>query len=436
MSLINARRGAFTVGALHDDGRGVRRHRARARTWRSRCSASPASRTRRCRSPSSRWRRICSSATKSRPWRAWPAPAATPGVLIFSLLIGALVTTHRLHAVLRRPRACSICSARSCSGRSCASSGRHGCRVAWPRRQRMTRSFAIRSSAASIPIRRSSASATTTTSRPRRSSGSRACRSTTRATSCTGGCSRGRSTRASQLNMRGDPDSCGVWAPCLTHADGLFYLIYTDVKRYGRTTAAGASGASLRDFHNYLVTSAAHRRRLVRPGLPQQQRLRSVAVSRRRRPQVPAQHAVGSPARAATASPASCCRSTRRASGGWSASARTIFDGHAARLHRSAAPLQARRLVLPAHRRRRHGLGPRRDDGALARRCCGPVRAASRRPHPERAPSARRARCSAPGHADLVETPERRDLHGLSVRPAAARTAAAARSAARRRSSR
>ena len=62
-------------------------------------------------------------------------------------------------------------------------------------------------------------------------------------------------TRASQLDMRGDPDSCGVWAPCLTHADGLFYLIYTDVKRYGRTTVGGASGASLRDFHNYLVTS-------------------------------------------------------------------------------------------------------------------------------------------------------------------------------------
>lgn len=60
--------------------------------------------------------------------------------------------------------------------------------------------------------------------------------------------------RASQLDMRGDPDSCGIWAPCLTYADGLFWLIYTDVKRYGRTTVGGASGASLRDFHNYLVT--------------------------------------------------------------------------------------------------------------------------------------------------------------------------------------
>jgi len=61
--------------------------------------------------------------------------------------------------------------------------------------------------------------------------------------------------RASQLNMLGVPDSCGIWAPCLTYSDGLFYLIYTDVKRYGRTSQSGASGASLRDMHNYLVTS-------------------------------------------------------------------------------------------------------------------------------------------------------------------------------------
>jgi xylan 1,4-beta-xylosidase len=64
-------------------------------------------------------------------------------------------------------------------------------------------------------------------------------------------------TRASQLDLRGDPDSCGVWAPCLSHADGLFWLIYTDVKRYARTTVPSASGASLRDFHNYLVTCPA-----------------------------------------------------------------------------------------------------------------------------------------------------------------------------------
>jgi xylan 1,4-beta-xylosidase len=61
--------------------------------------------------------------------------------------------------------------------------------------------------------------------------------------------------RASQLNMLGDPDSCGIWAPCLTYADGVFWLIYTDVKRYGRTTQGASTGASLRDTHNYLVTS-------------------------------------------------------------------------------------------------------------------------------------------------------------------------------------
>jgi len=60
--------------------------------------------------------------------------------------------------------------------------------------------------------------------------------------------------RPSQLNMLGDPDSCGIWAPCLSYSDGLFYLIYTDVKRYGRTSQPGSAGASLRDTHNYLVT--------------------------------------------------------------------------------------------------------------------------------------------------------------------------------------
>jgi len=61
--------------------------------------------------------------------------------------------------------------------------------------------------------------------------------------------------RASQLDMRGDPDSCGIWAPCLSHDGEQFHLIYTDVKRYGRTSVGGAAGASLRDFHNYLVTA-------------------------------------------------------------------------------------------------------------------------------------------------------------------------------------
>jgi xylan 1,4-beta-xylosidase len=52
--------------------------------------------------------------------------------------------------------------------------------------------------------------------------------------------------RKSQLDMRGDPDSCGVWAPCLSYGDGLFWLIYTDVKR---------KDGSFKDAHNYLVTA-------------------------------------------------------------------------------------------------------------------------------------------------------------------------------------
>ena len=52
--------------------------------------------------------------------------------------------------------------------------------------------------------------------------------------------------RASQLDLRGEPDSCGVWAPCLSYADGRFWLIYTDVKRYD---------GNFKDAHNYLVTA-------------------------------------------------------------------------------------------------------------------------------------------------------------------------------------
>lgn len=48
------------------------------------------------------------------------------------------------------------------------------------------------------------------------------------------------------LDMRGDPDSGGIWAPCLTYADGLFWLIYTDMKRHH---------GSFKDGHNYVTTA-------------------------------------------------------------------------------------------------------------------------------------------------------------------------------------
>lgn len=51
--------------------------------------------------------------------------------------------------------------------------------------------------------------------------------------------------RADLLDMRGDPDSCGVWAPCLSHADGRFWLVYTDVKRFD---------GAFKDAHNYITS--------------------------------------------------------------------------------------------------------------------------------------------------------------------------------------
>ncbi len=53
--------------------------------------------------------------------------------------------------------------------------------------------------------------------------------------------------RADLLDMRGNPDSCGIWAPCLSHADGLFWLVYTDVKRFD---------GAFKDAHNYIITCA------------------------------------------------------------------------------------------------------------------------------------------------------------------------------------
>jgi xylan 1,4-beta-xylosidase len=52
--------------------------------------------------------------------------------------------------------------------------------------------------------------------------------------------------RISQLNMAGNPNSGGIWAPCLSYDNETFYLIYTDVK---------AHQSIFKDAHNYLVTT-------------------------------------------------------------------------------------------------------------------------------------------------------------------------------------
>ncbi|CAN7457785.1 glycoside hydrolase family 43 protein [Rhizobacter sp. LjRoot28] len=53
-------------------------------------------------------------------------------------------------------------------------------------------------------------------------------------------------TRTSQLDLRGNPDSAGIWAPCLSYHDGVFYMVYTNVR-----STIGAH----KDTHNYIVTA-------------------------------------------------------------------------------------------------------------------------------------------------------------------------------------
>ena len=48
------------------------------------------------------------------------------------------------------------------------------------------------------------------------------------------------------LDMTGVPDSCGVWAPCLTYADNKFWLVYTAVTRFD---------GEFKDTPNYLTTA-------------------------------------------------------------------------------------------------------------------------------------------------------------------------------------
>ena len=53
-------------------------------------------------------------------------------------------------------------------------------------------------------------------------------------------------TDPSQLDLRGVGASQGIWAPCLTYCDGLFYLAYTVVRSFY---------CNMYDTQNYLVTS-------------------------------------------------------------------------------------------------------------------------------------------------------------------------------------
>lgn len=53
-------------------------------------------------------------------------------------------------------------------------------------------------------------------------------------------------TRTSQMDLRGNPSSGSIWAPNLTYDNGIYYLLYTDVK---------SRRGPFKDLHNYLVTA-------------------------------------------------------------------------------------------------------------------------------------------------------------------------------------
>ena len=229
--------------------------------------------------------------------------------------------------------------------------------------------------------------------------------------------------------MRGNPDSCGVWAPCLSHADGL---LLADLHR------RQALDGNFKDAHNYLVTAPAitgpwsdpiylnssgfdpslfhdddGRKWFVNQQWKHidRQRRRPPARHRLRRHPLPGIR----PGRPPPHRPDP--QHLRRLP---------------ARPRRGPAPLQARRLVLPHHRRGRHRLRPRRHHGPLPRPP-RPLRAAPGHPpahlegRPRRRPAARRPRPDRrdPRRPDLPHPPL---LAARSPAPAARRSAARPRS--------
>ena len=54
--------------------------------------------------------------------------------------------------------------------------------------------------------------------------------------------------RISQLDLTGAPDNGGVWAPCLTYDNGVYYLVYSIVRAF-------PNDFCFRDVENFLVTT-------------------------------------------------------------------------------------------------------------------------------------------------------------------------------------
>lgn len=51
-----------------------------------------------------------------------------------------------------------------------------------------------------------------------------------------------------QVDLKGNPSNCSIWAPQLSYSDGQFHLVYTDVKSTQRP---------FKDAHNYLISSSS-----------------------------------------------------------------------------------------------------------------------------------------------------------------------------------
>ncbi|MCC5895962.1 MAG: glycoside hydrolase family 43 protein [Alkalibacterium sp.] len=51
-----------------------------------------------------------------------------------------------------------------------------------------------------------------------------------------------------QVNLKGNPTNCSIWAPQLSYSNEQFYLVYTDVK---------SSNRPFKDCHNYLITASS-----------------------------------------------------------------------------------------------------------------------------------------------------------------------------------
>ena len=49
------------------------------------------------------------------------------------------------------------------------------------------------------------------------------------------------------VNLKGNPTSAGVWAPCLSYCDGVFYLVYSDIKFW--------ANYPFKECYNYIITA-------------------------------------------------------------------------------------------------------------------------------------------------------------------------------------